>query len=353
MCIPLWLRLTAWSKCRTNSRIVAGLRLIRLGGVSAHRTQHTRPGLHTSIYMSWSPTYNSCWAVPSCPLRVRNNYDIDTMFSPNPAPSTAGSGYTRARTPQGGMSPTALSALFPSATASDRAGAVTAAEAGSQTYPVALLLTGHLRDACDNFSHIVYALAECRRQHGHCGAFLCTWTTTERLTPSHGAARHIPVDALPCVARLHRALQPISMQVQRQTLYNGTRGARLWGSTRMSMQGVRHNLLAMASCARAATQWTDGAVLSVRMRFERHFAPKASVWRSVRRKRGVITTAAAHACKANIDNVFWGDSRDVAMLLGAWVHNLSNISHDAYARHNPERGMCLAAQQVGLATNHS
>ena len=29
------------------------------------------------------------------------------MFSPNPAPSTAESGYTRARTPQGGMSPTA------------------------------------------------------------------------------------------------------------------------------------------------------------------------------------------------------------------------------------------------------
>ena len=157
------------------------------------------------------------------------------------------------------MSPTALSALFPSATATEQG--LTAAEAGSQTYPVALLLTGHLRDACDNFSHIVHALAECRRQHGHCGAFLCTWTTTERLTPSHGAARHIPVDALPCVARLHRALQPISMQVQRQTLYNGTRGARLWGSTRMSMQGVRHNLLAMASCARAATQWTDGAVL--------------------------------------------------------------------------------------------
>ena len=41
------------------------------------------------------------------------------MFSPNPAPSTAGSGYTRARTPQGGMSPTAPSALFPTAKTSE------------------------------------------------------------------------------------------------------------------------------------------------------------------------------------------------------------------------------------------
>ena len=38
------------------------------------------------------------------------------MFSPNPAPSTA---YTRARTPQGGMSPTALGALFPPVTATE------------------------------------------------------------------------------------------------------------------------------------------------------------------------------------------------------------------------------------------
>ena len=51
------------------------------------------------------------------------------MFSPNPVPSTAGSGYTRARTPQGGMSPTALSAMFPSATTTE---GLTAAEAGSQ-----------------------------------------------------------------------------------------------------------------------------------------------------------------------------------------------------------------------------
>ena len=51
------------------------------------------------------------------------------MFSPNPAPSTAGSGYTRARTPQGGMSPTALSALFPTATTGE---GLTATEVASQ-----------------------------------------------------------------------------------------------------------------------------------------------------------------------------------------------------------------------------
>ena len=52
------------------------------------------------------------------------------MFSPNPAPSTAGSGYTRARTPQGGMTQTALSAMFPTATTTE---GLTATEVASQT----------------------------------------------------------------------------------------------------------------------------------------------------------------------------------------------------------------------------
>jgi hypothetical protein len=51
------------------------------------------------------------------------------MFSPNPAPSTAGSGYTRARTPLGGMTQTALSALFPTATTTE---GLTATELASQ-----------------------------------------------------------------------------------------------------------------------------------------------------------------------------------------------------------------------------
>jgi hypothetical protein len=58
------------------------------------------------------------------------------MFSPNPAPSTAGSGYTRARTPQGGMSPTALSALFPTATTTEGLTATEARGVASQTFEV-------------------------------------------------------------------------------------------------------------------------------------------------------------------------------------------------------------------------
>ena len=70
------------------------------------------------------------------------------MFSPRPGPEderTAprpergrGTAYTRARTPQGGMtmSPTALGALFPPVTTTE---GLTAAEAGSQRYQMRLL----------------------------------------------------------------------------------------------------------------------------------------------------------------------------------------------------------------------
>jgi hypothetical protein len=86
-------------QCRTNSRIE--IHPAR-GGLGTGRAVHSSR-VTPYIYMRWSPTYYR-WAVPSCPLRVRCNNVIDTMFSPNPAPSTAGSGYTRARTPQGGTS---------------------------------------------------------------------------------------------------------------------------------------------------------------------------------------------------------------------------------------------------------
>jgi hypothetical protein len=70
------------------------------------------------------------------------------MFSPNPAPSTAGSGYTRARTPQGGMSPTALSAMFPAATTTE---GLTATELASQTYLVlARFRRSHPQLACSS-----------------------------------------------------------------------------------------------------------------------------------------------------------------------------------------------------------
>ena len=112
----------------------------------------------------------------------------------------------------------------------------------------------------------------------------------------------------------------------------------------MSRQGIRYNLRAMASCASAAVEW--GAVTSMRMRFERHFWPNVSIWGRVIRQPNTVTTAAYYACRANIDNVFWGDSQDVKALLQEWLRDLKRI--ETLQRHNPERGMCVAARSVGL-----
>ena len=72
-------------QCRTNSRIE--IHPAR-GGLGTGRAVHSSR-VTPYIYMRWSPTYYR-WAVPSCPLRVRCNNVIDTMFSPNPAPSSHG-----------------------------------------------------------------------------------------------------------------------------------------------------------------------------------------------------------------------------------------------------------------------
>ena len=97
----------------------------RLGTDTAHSSR-----VMPYIYICVGPRHTIVVGVPSCPFRVRCNNIIDTMFSPNPAPSTAGSGYTRVRTPQGGMTQTALSALFPTATTTE---GLTATELASQT----------------------------------------------------------------------------------------------------------------------------------------------------------------------------------------------------------------------------
>ena len=58
-----------------------------------------------------------------------------TIYTPNPVPSTRARPrvgvHPRTHAPQGGMSPTALSAMFPSAATSE---GQTAAEAGSQRF---------------------------------------------------------------------------------------------------------------------------------------------------------------------------------------------------------------------------
>ena len=64
------------------------------------------------------------------------------MFSPNPAPSTAGSGYTRARTPR--MTQTALSAMFPTATTTE---GLTATELASQSSILPLLMRPKCKDS--------------------------------------------------------------------------------------------------------------------------------------------------------------------------------------------------------------
>jgi hypothetical protein len=140
---------TRGAQARSRKKRVPHFQKKKLNLGTGHRT--LVPGyapICAIVYMCVGLRHTIAVGVPSCTLRVRCINVIDTMFSPNPAPSTAGSGYTRARTPQGGMSPTALSAMFPAATTTE---GLTATELASQTYLVlARFRRSHPQLACSS-----------------------------------------------------------------------------------------------------------------------------------------------------------------------------------------------------------
>ena len=84
-----------------------------------------------------------------------------------------------------------------------------------------------------------------------------------------------------------------------------------------------------------------------RLRFEEAYAPSAEIW-NYQVTNNTITTYASHACKANIDNVFWGPAQSMTRLLNTWSINLPKYSRSPIAADNPERSMCLAATHSSL-----
>lgn len=214
----------------------------------------------------------------------------------------------------------------------------------------AILLTGHVRDACQDHTHLLRIQNSCKNHYSACYTFICTWSTTERLTPSHSPARHIPRGVMPCLAQIYDAVNPDYVQIETQILTNDSR---TWGASRVSVEGMKYHLSGMASCAAAAVRWKTSTPLlnTYRVRFERRFEPSISIWESTP-SQGRITTHEKNACKANIDNVFWGVPRDVELLLQTWFQDAESFvtpprrAVQPGAQHVP----CCQTVRIGRAT---
>ena len=103
---------------------------------SRHGTQDTRPGLRPYIHVCWSPAYNSCWrsiVYVTCSLYQRYRHNV--LSQPGPEHGRVGvHPRTHAAGPGGHESPTALSALFPTASGGG-SGAATGDGDGSEGGP--------------------------------------------------------------------------------------------------------------------------------------------------------------------------------------------------------------------------
>ncbi|KAL3903967.1 MAG: hypothetical protein SGPRY_011462 [Prymnesium sp.] len=105
----------------------------------------------------------------------------------------------------------------------------------------AVLLSGHLREACDEgWWALVEQVGRCRDSFPRgCDVFLHTWHTTRPLL-------HTP--SLPCVSSLVRALAPAAVSVERQET-SGFNMSRPWRASVRSYEAYRFNIAGMIGAA--------------------------------------------------------------------------------------------------------
>ena len=111
----------------------------------------------------------------------------------------------------------------------------------------AILLSGHVRDACDGGAWALHEqVARCRAVFARCDVFLHTW---ERRDSTSAAA----APSWNCVGNLVHWLSPAAVAVQRQEL-GALNRSRQWRASRLSYEGYRLNVAAMVAAAELMLQ---------------------------------------------------------------------------------------------------
>ena len=204
----------------------------------------------------------------------------------------------------------------------------------------AIVISGHLRDACQNHTHLNKMLHDCETHRKPCQLFLCTWSLTYP-EQTHHQANGQPTPSWECIHRLMRDLNPTSVIVDSQTPISNQK----WGRSLVNTDGYQYAIDSLNRCNDLSTRRVFHA--TYRLRFEEAYAPSAEIW-NYQVTNNTIRTYASHACKANIDNVFWGPAQSMTRLLNTWSINLPKYSRSPIAADNPERSMCLAATHSSL-----
>lgn len=78
-----------------------------------------------------------------------------------------------------------------------------------------IIISGHLRDACEDHTHLLAFKRACEQSYDVCNVFICTWTTVDVRSN---------ISSSGCLHNISSALMPVGMLVDSQ----GTPSARKW-----------------------------------------------------------------------------------------------------------------------------
>ena len=196
-----------------------------------------------------------------------------------------------------------------------------------------IIISGHLRDACEDHTHLLAFKRACEQSYDVCNVFICTWTTVDVRSN---------ISSSGCLHNISSALMPVGMLVDSQ----GKPSARKWGRTGVSFSDVENMIRLLRECSALSLKWRAPASQTYRLRFDRNKSPSLEVLKHAR--QDVVSTYAHFACKANIDNVFWGTPEAMDRLLSTWYLNARNYSRRGEALFNQERSLCLASIDANI-----
>lgn len=213
----------------------------------------------------------------------------------------------------------------------------------------ALLVTGHLRDACHDWDHLKLQVSQCKQSFVSCDVYICTWNTSDVRTYHKWQVQ--ADDAYACAQTIAQDIEAVTLQIDRQLTPRETQAR--WSGTNIPIVGVEYNARALASCAlHAARHHAHDACYSAmfRLRAEKRFVALNQTVRfdvPTVNANEIWVNAPVGMRFTNIDNALWGDFENMLMLLQAHA-NLNMTGLHKRCNVHPEHTIIAAAVSANL-----
>lgn len=232
------------------------------------------------------------------------------------------------------------------------------------TKRAAVIISGHLRDACDDHEHLLRQRHDCMGVFAACDVFLCTWDTVQIPTKTwRNVSAYSTASAFTCSSTIAKALGASVLVIDTQhtdaTESNGTECGQqpCWGQTGVAIDGMRFMARSLATCAEQIVLHTESPTSTTyseifRIRPEKRHALSLEDWQSKMPTNSKAIVAKASSLFNSIDNAFWGNTKAMLTLLRAYKEEQMQVYRTTPLKHvikiHPEATLAYVADRHNI-----